>query len=88
MHEPAELSQEATSSNAREELAEAVAAARGAHEVVEELHAALLEERSTIVRLRAEVARLEVELDALQTSRLFRYTAGLRAARGSWRRSG
>jgi hypothetical protein len=88
MHESTELSHEAASNDAREALAEAVAAARGAHEMVEELHAALLEERSTIVRLREEFARLEVELDALRASRLFRYTAGLRAARGSWRRSG
>lgn len=88
MGEPSEMSREAASRDVRLELAEAVVAARGAHEMVEELHAALVEERATTLELSAEVARLETELEALRATRLFRYTASLRAVHGSRRRSG
>lgn len=88
MREPSELSLKAAAMAEREQLTEALAAARGAHQMIEELHAALLEARSTTLRLREEVARLENEIKTLRATRLFRYTAGLRAARGSRRRSG
>jgi len=73
------------------ELAEALAAARGAHELVEELYAALREERSRtqeIPQLLQEVARLEAELHALRATKVFRYTVGLRAIRASRLSSG
>ena len=73
-----------------EDLAEARAAARGAQEMMEKLHAALVQERARtdeIPQLREVVARLESELDALRATRTFRYTRGLRALRASRLRS-
>jgi hypothetical protein len=81
MREKSEVSCQAESSVDREELAEAVAAAHGAHEMVEELHSALLEERE-------KVARLKTELGAARATRLFRYEARLRAMYAARRHSG
>lgn len=91
MGEPSAVSRETPSNVDHEELAEAVAAARGAHEMVEELHAALLEERARnqeVLQLREKVAHLEIELEAVRATRMFRYTARLRAMYGARRPSG
>jgi len=83
-YEAPEPPREGTPEQHRQELADAVAAARGAHELVEEMHQALAE----VPELRREVARLEAELRALRATKTFRFTAGLRAIHASRRNVG
>lgn len=72
----------ALSDPSAEEHAQALVAARSAHEMVERLTLALREERAISEQLRRDVERLEPELQALRATRLFRYTTGLRRVYG------